>query len=104
LLQGAHPLPIDGWPASLTPIVGGLRTTSEFLSKAKGLSRVAYAVEANAEGGKLLVTTLRLHENFDEAFPAAMTLFDGFLHYAAGPDFQPSVNLSKDDLRRLVTD
>src|SRR6185312_1020411 len=40
LLQGAYPLPIDRWPASMTPIVGGIRTTSEFLSKTKGLSRV----------------------------------------------------------------
>jgi hypothetical protein len=104
LLQGAHPLAIDGWPASITPIVGGLRTTSEFLSKTKKLSRVSYALEANAGGGKLLVTTLRLRENFDEAFPAAMTLFDGFLRYAAGPDFKPSLDLPKDDLRRLVTD
>ncbi len=104
LLQGAYPLPIDRWPASMTPIVGGIRTTSEFLSKTKGLSRVAYALEANAGGGKLLVTTLRLRENFDEAFPAAMTLFDGFLRYAAGPDFQPTLDLRQDDLRRLVTD
>jgi hypothetical protein len=104
LLQGAHPLPIDNWPASLTPIVGGIRTTSEFLSKAKELSRVSYAVEANAGGGKLLVTTLRLRENFDAAFPAALTLFDGFLHYAAGPDFQPSLDLPEKNLRRLVTD
>ena len=88
----------------MTPIVGGIRTTSEFLSKTKGLSRVAYALEANAGGGKLLVTTLRLRENFDEAFPAAMTLFDGFLRYAAGPDFHPTLDLRQDDLRRLVTD
>jgi len=104
LLQGAYPLPIDSWPAPLKPIVGGIRTTSEFLSKTKDLSRVAYAVEANVGGGKLLVTTLRLRENFDEAFPTAMTLFDGFLHYAAGPDFNPSLDLSKGDLRKLVTD
>lgn len=101
MLQGAYPLPIDRWPAPLAPIVGGIRTTSQFLSKTKHLSRVAYAVEANAGGGKLLVTTLRLHENFDEAFPAAMTLFDGFLQYATGPDFKPSVDLPPDDLQRL---
>ena len=101
LLDGAYPLPIDDWPSSFAPIVGGIRTTAGFLSKTKGLSRVAYAIEGKADGGKLLITTLRLRDRFDEAYPEAMTAFDGFLRYAAGSDFEPSGQFSEKDLRRL---
>jgi hypothetical protein len=104
LLDGAYPLPIDGWPSSVVPVVGGIRTTSEFLSKTKSLSRVAWAVEANVGGGKLLITTLRLRDRFDEAYPEAMSAFDAFLRYAAGRDFHPSGHLSEKDLRRLMTE
>jgi hypothetical protein len=104
LLDGAFPLPIDNWPSSVVPIVGGIRTTSEFLSKTKSLSHVAWAVEANVGGGKLLITTLRLRDRFDEAFPEAMSAFDAFLRYAAGRDFHPSGQLDAKDLRRLMTE
>ena len=64
--------------------------------------RVAYAVEANVDGGKLLITTLRLRPNFDEAFPEAMSAFDGILRYAAGAAFNPAGELSEKELRRLM--
>ncbi|MGC4049737.1 MAG: hypothetical protein QM757_09520 [Paludibaculum sp.] len=60
LINGAFPLPIDNWPKEIQPVVGGIRTTSSFLSKTKNLSRVAYALEGKVGAGRLLVTTLRL--------------------------------------------
>jgi hypothetical protein len=104
LLEGAHPLPVDHWPSSLSPIIGGIRTTSEFLSKTKALSRVAYAAEANVGEGKLLVTTLRLRPRFDEAYPEVMSALQSLLRYAAGRDFHPAGQLSEKDLRRLIAE
>ena len=89
LVNAAFPLPIDQWPSEVKPIVGGIRTTSEFLSKTKNLSRVAYAVEGKSGGGKLLITTLRIRENFDETHPEVMALADAFLRYVTGAAFDP---------------
>lgn len=102
LLEGAYPLPIDNWPAAIQPWIGGIRTTSQFLSKTKNLSRVAYAVEGRVGAGRLLVTTLRLREHFDEAYPEAMALFDSLLRYAAGAAFAPAQELQEEVLRPLL--
>ena len=59
LLNGTSPIPLDAWPAELKPIVGAIRTTSEFLSQQKGLSRVGYVFQARVGGGELLVTSYR---------------------------------------------
>ena len=104
LINGAFPLPIDHWPSDVRPIIGGIRTTSEFLSKAKNLSRVAYAVEGASGKGRLLITTLRLRENFDEAYPAAMTLMDLFMRYTTGPAFDPKAAIPDEALQRLLTE
>lgn len=104
LIQGAFPLPVDRWPAEVNPIIGGIRTTSEFLSKTKNLSRVAYAVEAKAGGGKLLVTTLRLREHLDDAYPEAFALFDSLLRYAASPSFDPRATLPEHEWQRLASE
>ncbi|MBN9662533.1 MAG: hypothetical protein J0H49_30320 [Acidobacteria bacterium] len=104
LIDGAFPLPIDKWPQQIQPIVGGIRTTSSFLSKTKNLSRIAYAVEGKVGPGRLLVTTLRLREHFDEAYPAAMTLFDSLLRYTTGPQFDPKETIPEPAIRRLAVD
>jgi beta-galactosidase len=101
LLHGAYPLPIDRWPGEFEPIIGGIRTTSAFLSKTKDLSRVAFAAEAKAGGGSLLITTLRLRENLDDAYPEAIALFDSLLRYAASPAFQPRYELPAEAFSRL---
>jgi hypothetical protein len=104
LLEGAYPLPIDNWPAEVQPIIGGIRTTSEFLSKTKNLSRVAYAVEGKVGAGKLLITTLRLREHFDDEYPEAITLVDAFLKYAAGARFDPQITVPRAALERLMVE
>lgn len=104
LLDGAWPLPVDEWPLPVEPLVGGIRTTSSFLSKTKALSKVAYAVEARVGAGRLLVTTLRLREHFDDAYPASVALFDALLRYAAGPEFAPAVTVPEETLRPLLAE
>ena len=89
LVNGASPLNIDGWPAEIEPIIGAVRTSSEFLSKTKQLSRNAYAVEARIGSGRLLVTTLKLQDSYDASNPGVMSLMDSFLRYAVSDDFQP---------------
>ncbi|MGH9371720.1 MAG: glycoside hydrolase family 2 TIM barrel-domain containing protein, partial [Vicinamibacterales bacterium] len=102
LMEGAAPFPLDSWPTSYQPIVGGIRTTAGFLSKVKNLSRVGYVFEARVGAGRLLVTTLRLREHFDEAYPEAIYLFDRFLRYASGGQFAPRTELNDDLLQALM--
>jgi hypothetical protein len=101
MIEGAVPLSIDHWPTDVKPIIGAIRTTSEFLSKTKNLSRVAYIVEGKAARGKLLITSLRLRDNFDEAYPEAITLFDSLVRYASGSSFQPQSTVPDSVLENL---
>ncbi|PYV00936.1 MAG: hypothetical protein DMG10_19240 [Acidobacteria bacterium] len=102
LLEGAYSFSLDDWPKNLTPLVGAIRTTTAFLSKAKNLSRAGYVFESKVGEGKLLITTLRLRENFDEAYPEAIYLFDCLLRYALSGDFTPQVEIGDDLLKRLL--
>ena len=101
LLEGAYAYPLDEWPKEMVPIVGGIRTTAGFLSKAKNLSRVGYVFEAKVGKGKLLVSTLRIRDNFDEAYPEAISLFDHLLRYATSQGFEPQFEITQERLRRL---
>jgi len=101
LLDGAYAYPLDEWPKDMVPLVGGIRTTTGFLSKAKNLSRVGYVFEAKVGKGKLLVSTLRIRENFDEAYPEAISVFDHLLRYATSQGFEPRFEMAKDRLQRL---
>ncbi|HTV02597.1 MAG TPA: hypothetical protein VMF13_18755 [Luteitalea sp.] len=102
LIDGATPMALDRWPATLEPIIGGIRTKAGFLSKTKDLSRIGYVFEAKVGAGRLLVTSLRFRDHFDEAYPEALTLFDRLLRYATGSDFAPKVEVGTDQLRPLL--
>ena len=101
LLEGAWNFSLDRWPQQLRPILGAVRTQSSFLSERKDLSRIGYIFEARVGDGKLLVTTLRLEELLDEAYPEAVFLFDRLLSYASGPEFLPEVAISQEVLKRI---
>ena len=101
LLEGAYAYPLDEWPKEMMPLVGGIRTTTGFLSKTKNLSRVGYVFEAKVAKGKLLVSTLRIRDNFDEAYPEAISLFDQLLRYATSQGFEPQFEMSPAQLRRF---
>lgn len=102
LMEGAVPVPLDSWPTDFQPIVGGIRTTAGFLSKVKNLSRVGYVFEAKVGKGSLLVTTLRVREHLDDAYPEVIYLFDRLLRYASGAQFAPRMQASDDLLQPLM--
>jgi hypothetical protein len=94
LLEGAWDFPLDQWPKDLVPIAGSIQTTSSFLSKQKDLSKRGYIFEVKAGEGKLLVTTLRIREQLDDAYPEVVYLFDRLLRYASGPAFNPQTTVT----------
>jgi hypothetical protein len=102
LIDGAVPIPLDTWSTKLRPIVGGIRTTAAFLSKTKNLSRLGYVFEVKVGTGRLLVTSLRFRDHLDEAYPEVIALFDGLLRYATGPEFNPAVDGSEENLKELM--
>jgi beta-galactosidase len=102
LMDGAAPIPLDRWPADLEPLVGAIRTTAGFLSKSKDLSRGGYVFEATVGRGRLLVTSLRFRDHFDEAYPEVIHLFDRLLRYASGPGFAPAVEAGAERLQMLM--
>lgn len=102
LMDGAGPVVLDRAPDALEPIVGGIRTKAGFLSKTKDLSKVGYAFEVQVGRGKLLVTSFRFRDHFDEAYPEALALFDRLLRYATGTGFAPAVTVEAADVRRWV--
>jgi beta-galactosidase len=104
LLEGAYPYSLDTYPKEMVPLIGGIRTATGFLSKSKDLSRVGYLYEVKAGPGKLLVSTLRIRENLDEAYPEVISLFDCLLRYAISSDFAPNVEISRDQLRRMMVE
>lgn len=102
LLQGAYAYPLDQWPKEIMPMVGGVQTTTGFLSKSKNLSRVGYVFEAKVGKGKLLVSTLRIRETFDEAYPETLSIFDRLLRYAVGSEFEPRFEIAQEQVRPLM--
>jgi len=104
LVQGAWNYSLDDLPGSFEPIAGGIRTKASFLSKSKDLTRSGYIFEGRVGKGQLLVTTLRIRENFDEAYPEAMSLFDHLLRYAVGDEFKPEYSFTQKQLRRLAVE
>jgi hypothetical protein len=102
LIDAAVPIPLDDWPTTLEPIVGGIRTTTAFLSKTKNLSRLGYVFEVKVGDGRLLVTSLRFRDHLDEAYPEVIALFDGLLRYATGPDFNPTIEAGPEAVKELM--
>jgi hypothetical protein len=102
LIDGAVPIPLDEWPTSLEPIVGGIRTRAAFLSKTKNLSRLGYVFEVKVGTGRLLVTSLRFRDHLDEAYPEVIALFDRLLRYATGSAFNPAVEAGTENLKELM--
>jgi hypothetical protein len=102
LIDGAVPIPLDEWPTTLEPVVGGIRTRAAFLSKTKNLSRLGYVFEVKVGKGRLLVTSLRFRDHLDEAYPEVIALFDGLLRYATGTGFNPAVEAGTENLKELM--
>jgi hypothetical protein len=102
LIQGGWWFPLDEWPVQLTPICGAIRTTSNWLSKKKDLSQVAFIFEVGVGPGKLLVTTMNLRPNMNGEHPEALFMFDCLLRYACGDAFVPQCSITMERLSTLV--
>ncbi len=85
----------------ITPIVWGLQNRGG--SSGGGYRRLAWLSETGVGEGKLLICTLRLRENLDDARPATVYLFDTLLRYALSPDFAPAGSISEEELSGLLT-
>jgi len=88
---------------TMTPLIWGIRVVGEWTSRERSLERIAWIVEANVGEGRLLLTTLNLLANLDEAKPEAVCLFDSLLRYATSEHFQPSGQMSEEELSGLLT-
>ncbi len=100
-MQGAAAVPLDRLPAGTVPILGAVRTASGWLSEKKDLIQVAQLYEVKVGKGKLLAATLRIRENFDEAHPDIVSLFDRMLRYAVSDQFEPKAEFAPDQLASL---
>jgi beta-galactosidase len=103
LMQGTAPFPLDAFP-KVDPVIGGIRTKTGFLSKVKELSRVGYVFEAKVGAGRLLVTTLRIGPQLDDAHPEAVFLCDRLLRYCDSGEFQPQAEIPRDRVSREVSE
>ena len=52
--------------------------------------------------GRLLVTSLRFRDHFDEAYPEALDLFDRFLRYTTGQVVRADGGAGDEQLRLLA--
>jgi beta-galactosidase len=103
LMERSAPFPLDALP-NVTTIIGGIRTKAGFLSKVKELSKVGYIFEAKVGAGRLLVTTLRIGSQLDDAHPEAVFLGDRLLRYCDSRGFQPQADIPADQLAQLISD
>ncbi|MFN7993462.1 MAG: glycoside hydrolase family 2 TIM barrel-domain containing protein [Bryobacteraceae bacterium] len=103
LMLGAAPFSVDSLP-DVTPIVSGIRTKAGFLAKTKDLGRVGYIFEAKVGKGKLLVTSLRIGSQLNDAHPEAVFLCDRLLRYCDSPDFHPEAEVGAAELAKAVAE
>ena len=103
-----HPVPVSiasqRWKINITSLHSLFKHwlhCHELFEQDKNLSRVGYVFETKVGKGKLLVSTLRIRDNFDEAYPEAISLFDHLLRYATSQGFEPQFEVNKDRLQRL---
>jgi hypothetical protein len=85
----------------ITPIIWGLKNSGG--SSGGGYSRLAWLIETRVGNGRLLLSTLRMSENLDDARPEATYLFDRLLRYAESDRFQPEGSISEEELSGLMT-
>jgi hypothetical protein len=102
LIEGSRAVSLDNLGKGASPIIGAVMTGAGWLSEKKDLVRVAQLFEARVGRGRLLATTLRVRENFDEAYPEAIYYFDRLLRYALSDEFDPKTLLSAEQAGKLA--
>ena len=84
---------LDAWPSSIEPII---RSNPNY----KTGSNRAYLFEAQVGSGKLLASSLRIHETLPD-LPEAQYLFNSLLRYAVSDAFQPQARVTEEQLEKL---
>jgi beta-galactosidase len=94
LVYRAKSLSMDGFPKGTVPII---RTIDNYYrGRDKG-----YMVELNAGKGRLFISTLNINATIERS--AATRYFVGsMVDYMTGPDWNPAVDLSMEDLRTML--
>ena len=85
----------------IKPIIWGLRNKGGYTGG--GYTREAWLFESRAGKGQLLMSTLRLRENLDDASPEAVYLFDRLLRYALSDKFHPRTGITEEELSGLLS-
>ena len=93
--------PIAKFADRATPIIWGLRNSGG--SSGGGYTRLAWLLETRVGEGRLLLSTLRLIENLDDARPEAAYMFDRLLRYIDSEKFEPRGSISEEELSGLLT-
>ena len=94
LVTRAAPMILDALPRELRPTV---QVIDDWFTAHK----LALVFEARVGGGKLLVCSVDLQNGLD-ANPVARQMRASLLAYMAGPAFKPTVELTPDDIGRLL--
>ena len=95
LVTRATPLILDALPQELRPTV---QVIDDWFTARK----LALVFEAKVEGGKLVVCSIDLKNNL-ESDPVARQMRASLLGYMVGSAFNPSVSLSPDNIKSLMS-
>jgi hypothetical protein len=93
LIHGAAALTLDHLPPPLRPLVQPIDTWFE-------ARRLGLLFEARAQGGRLMVCSMDLRSNLAER-PAARQMLYSLLAYMHGPQFDPQLPVSLEQVQRL---
>ena len=101
--QYAEPEHLPRAPTTLTPLIWGVESTGNWTQNERLLQRVAWLVEARVGAGALLLCTLNVLDRMDDAYPENVSFFDSLLRYALSNAFQPTGEISPEELSFLLT-
>ncbi len=96
MIYRAKSLQIDRFPPGTAPLI---RTIDNYY---RGRSK-GYMVELGVGRGKVFVSTLNFTQSFSRAV-ATRYMFDQLLRYLTGPEWRPSVNITSEELRKMIDD
>ena len=94
MIYRAKSLRLEDFPDGTTPII---RTIDNFY---RGRSK-GYMVEMGVGKGKVFVSTLNLTQSFDWSV-STRYFFNTLLRYLTGPDWNPRVKISAEELRAML--
>jgi hypothetical protein len=96
MIYRAKSLQLDRFPKGTEPLI---RTIDNFYR----CQNKGYIVELGVEKGKVFVSTLNLTQSFARSV-ATRYMFDQLLRYLTGPERFPSVNITSEELRKMIED